>query len=268
MRAPGLAAPVQLRRDASDVTHIEAQSRPDAYFALGWVHAQERGWQLEFNRRVMHGELSEVLGAATLETDKLMRTLGIMRAAQAQWERLPADAQGPAAGLRRRHQQLSMRQAGQALPPEFHILGARPGPWQPQDSMGWALMMALDLGGNWGNEFARLSALQRIDTRALWQLMPPYPGEAPATAVDLAALYRGWACTATEPRPPPPRPGRADRCAICSAAGSRCRMREPINDWARGIWATPAARAPTTGWWPAATPKAASRCWPTIRTWG
>src|SRR3569623_2041021 len=79
LRAPGLAAAVQVRRDASDVTHIEAQSVADAYFALGYVHAQERSWQLEFNRRVMHGELSEVFGPATLDTARLLRRLGIMR---------------------------------------------------------------------------------------------------------------------------------------------------------------------------------------------
>ncbi len=190
MRAPGLAAPVLVRRDASDITHIQAQSLTDAYFAMGWVHAQERGWQLEFNRRLMHGELSEVLGAATLDTDKLIRTLGIMQAAQAQWEQLPPDAKALldayARGVNSFH-----AQAGQALPPEFHILRTRPGLWKPQDSLGWALMMALDLAGNWGNEFARLSLAQRIGTRALWQVMPPYPGEKPATSVDLAALYRG-----------------------------------------------------------------------------
>lgn len=189
-RVVGLTAPVQVRRDAADVTHIEAKSVADAYFTLGWVHAQERSWQLEFNRRVMHGSLSELFGPATLETDRLMRRLGIRQAAQAQWERMPPQAQALlqayARGINSFH---SARQ--QALPPEFHILGARPVAWTPQDSLGWALMMALDLGGNWGAEFARLSALQRIGTKELWQLMPPYPGEPPATAVDLAALYRG-----------------------------------------------------------------------------
>ncbi len=86
---PCLSAPVQVLRDTSDVTHVLAQTPDDAWRALGYVHAQERGWQLEFNRRVMRGELAEVLGEAALETDKLMRTLGIRQAAQAQWERMP-----------------------------------------------------------------------------------------------------------------------------------------------------------------------------------
>lgn len=186
----GLKAPVQVQRDAADVTHIEAASVADAFQALGYVHAQERSWQLEFNRRVMRGQLSEVFGAATLDTDRLLRTLGIMQAAQAQWARMDRADQALisayARGINAFH-----AQSRQALPPEFHVLDVKPGEWTALDSMGWAIMMALDLGGNWGNEFARLSVLQHIGTPQLWQLMPAYPGEAPATSVDLAQLYRG-----------------------------------------------------------------------------
>jgi penicillin amidase len=91
LRVAGLLGPVAVARDPADVTHIKAQSPRDAWFTLGYVHAQERGWQLEFNRRVMHGELSEVFGPATLETDKLLRTLGVVRAAERQWQTLPAE---------------------------------------------------------------------------------------------------------------------------------------------------------------------------------
>ena len=63
----GLERSVWVRRDDSDVTHISAESPQDAWRALGFVHAQERGWQLEFNRRLMQGRLSETLGPATLE---------------------------------------------------------------------------------------------------------------------------------------------------------------------------------------------------------
>ncbi|TAM44485.1 MAG: penicillin acylase family protein, partial [Burkholderiaceae bacterium] len=193
LKTPGLASAVTVQRDGADVTHIKARSMRDAWFALGYVHAQERGWQLEFNRRVMHGELSEVLGPATLETDKLLRTLGIMRAAQAQWAGLPADAkeslQAYSDGINAFYASNS-----QALSPEFQILGVHPGgksgpAWTPEDSVGWAIMMALDLGGNWGTEFARLSAAKVLSTERLWQLFPPYPGEPPASRTDLAKLY-------------------------------------------------------------------------------
>ncbi len=184
----GLQGPVRVQRDASDVTHIFATTQRDAAFAIGYTHAQERSWQLEFNRRLMHGELSEILGSATLETDKLMRTLGIMQAAKNQLKAMPPDMRevlnAYAAGINQFHATSS-----QALPPEFHILRTKPGQWAAEDSIGWGIMMALDLGGNWGNEFARLSAAQKLSTDRLWQLFPAYPGEQPATKVDLSKLY-------------------------------------------------------------------------------
>ena len=189
LRVAGLGQAVQVQRDGADVTHVRAKTPQDAWFAIGYVHAQERTWQLEFNRRVMHGQLSEVFGAATLDTDKLMRALDIMGAARRQYAGLPLYAQEAlqaySQGINAFHQNRP-----QALPPEFHVLGVTPGHWTPEDSVGWALMMALDLGGNWGNEFARLSVARTLDTDRLWQLMPPYPGEPPAASADLAALYR------------------------------------------------------------------------------
>jgi penicillin amidase len=193
LKLAGLSAHVTVTRDAADVTHIEGASALDTWRALGFVHAQERGWQLEFNRRLMRGELSEILGAATLDTDKLMRTLGIIGMAQKQLKGLSPATQ---AALQAYSDGIQNAWASGAVrpSPEFKILGTVAGgpkgqAWSPEDSLGWALMMALDLGGNWGQEFARLSASQVLNHEQLWQLMPPYPGEKPATAVDLPALY-------------------------------------------------------------------------------
>ena len=199
----GLSAEVEIKRDASDVTHVHAKSPMDAWRAIGYVHAQERGWQLAFNRQVMHGELSEWLGESTLETDKLMRTLGIVKAAQVQFDKLPphtqkaleAYAEGVQAGYA----------SSQWRAPEFLILGINPSktmkPWTAVDSVGWALMMALDLGGNWGNEFARLMAAQTLSTEDLWKLLPPYPGEPRGSKVDIAALYQNLGVYANEVSP-------------------------------------------------------------------
>ncbi|MDQ3271913.1 MAG: penicillin acylase family protein [Pseudomonadota bacterium] len=241
LKVSGLTAAVNVARDAADVTHIKAQSPRDAWMALGYVHAQERGWQLEFNRRVMRGELSEVLGEVTLDTDKLLRTLGIMEAAERQWQALPAEAKQP---LQAYSDGVNAFYAGsaQALSPEFHILGVKPGgagqPWTPQDSVGWALMMALDLGGNWGNEFARLSAAKVLNTEELWQLFTPYPGEAPASRTDFAKLYAGLGVF----RPDAIKTGASDEYP--AGAGGLFGMKIPantdllaldINDWAANI---------------------------------
>jgi penicillin amidase len=157
------------------------------------VHAQERSWQLAFNRRIMHGTLSEILGPATLETDRLMRTLDIMGAADRQYQGLPPAARE---ALQKYSDGINafFVHSDQALPPEFQLIRAHPErnepAWTPQDSVGWALMMALDLGGNWGTESTRFSLLRTLTTQQLWELMPPYPGETQATTTDLAALYR------------------------------------------------------------------------------
>ncbi|GGH55798.1 penicillin amidase [Comamonas phosphati] len=191
----GLHQDAWVRRDAADVTHIRAASPQDAWRTLGFIHAQERGWQLEFNRRLMQGLLSEILGPAALELDKLMRALDIHGAAHRQYRALPVSVQE---ALGAYSEGIAAFYAGrsQAEAPEFVLLGTKPGgghgsAWEPEDCVGWALMMALDLGGNWGNEFVRLNLLQVLSAEQLWQLMPAYPGEAPATSTDLAALYRG-----------------------------------------------------------------------------
>ena len=79
----GLAAPVTIVRDAWAIPHIEAVRLLDASFALGFVHAQDRLWQMEFQRRLGAGRLAEILGAAALSSDRFMRTLGLYRQAEA-----------------------------------------------------------------------------------------------------------------------------------------------------------------------------------------
>lgn len=208
LKLRGLSGPVQITRDESDVTHIDATTALDAWRAMGFVHAQERGWQMAFNRRLMHGELSEILGSATLGTDKLMRTLGIMAMAQRQLEGLSpatrAALQAYSDGIQTAWQSGAVRAS-----PEFALLGTRPVgrdglAWTPADSVGWALMMALDLGGNWGQEFARLSAARVLNNEQLWQLLPAYPGEKPASAVDLPGLYARLGVYASAPTAPTP----------------------------------------------------------------
>ncbi|MDP1952230.1 MAG: penicillin acylase family protein, partial [Betaproteobacteria bacterium] len=141
----GLKAPVEIVRDRHGVPHIHAGSIADAYFALGFVHAQDRLWQMEMNRRVASGRLSEALGAATLDTDKFLRTLGVRRVAGATLQALSAKARGEldayTAGVN-----AFLAQRSGPLPPEFLLTGIQPEPWHSADSIAWIKMMAWDLG--------------------------------------------------------------------------------------------------------------------------
>jgi len=183
LRVPGLTAPITITRDANAIPHISAQSEADALFGLGYVHAQDRLWQMEYQRRVGHGRLSEVLGPGGLEADRFLRTLGTGRAAQSAYERLdpPTRAllEAYAAGVN-----AFIEGHRGSLPPEFVILGIDPEPWRPQDSLVWAKMMSWDLGGNWSEELKRADLQQRVGPEFADQLMPASAKDDPLILPD------------------------------------------------------------------------------------
>ncbi len=91
----GISGPVDIIRDHDAITHVFASTRLDTFFGLGYAHAQDRLWQMEFQRRVGEGRLSEILGAPTVATDRFLRTLGTGRAARSAWNALPAATSTP-----------------------------------------------------------------------------------------------------------------------------------------------------------------------------
>lgn len=205
----GLSAPVDVVRDAEGIPHIYAASDDDAWFALGFVHAQDRLWQMELNRRTAAGRLSEVLGPGALDADRFLRTLGVYRNAEAIEAHLDDRTRRAlaryAAGV---NANLAQRRKGPrvALPPEFLLTGAPfPEPWKPADSLGWTTMMAWDLSTNWSTELMRMRLSQRLTKQQIDEFLPPYPGnprvaadgtvsdpvpDAPLVTADYTALYR------------------------------------------------------------------------------
>ncbi|MBE0615974.1 MAG: penicillin acylase family protein [Burkholderiales bacterium] len=185
----GLKAPVEIVRDRHGVPHIYAGSVEDAYFTLGFVHAQDRLWQMEMNRRIAAGRLSEALGAATLDADKFLRTLGVRRVAEATLKSLNVETRSQldayAAGVN-----AFLAQRSGPLPPEFLLTGVKPEPWQSADSVAWIKMMAWDLGANWRTELLRLRLAKKLSTAQIGEFLPPYPGDAPLAVTDYATLYR------------------------------------------------------------------------------
>ena len=174
--------------DEVDIPHIKANSPSDALFALGYLHATERSWQMEMNRRIASGRLSEILGSETINIDRFIRTMGIKRAAEHQFDKYPVAAkrllQAYADGVNAGNAHL-----GWALPVEYFLTGSKPGHWSPTDSVAWMLMMALDLGGNWHKELQRLELSRYLSTKQIWEVMPPFEAE-PVTSMDFAKMYK------------------------------------------------------------------------------
>ncbi|MFO1220193.1 MAG: penicillin acylase family protein [Burkholderiaceae bacterium] len=196
LNVAGLRETVRIERDAYGIPTIKAANTADLLFALGFVHAQDRLWQLETHRRIGAGRLAEAFGEGAFESDRFLRALGVRRAAQAQWAKLPPDSRDAvtayAAGIN-----AFIRDHLRARPPEMVILGLQPEAWEPADSLAWAIMMAWDLGGNWGTELTRLRLALRLPLQRIHELLPPYPGEPVLLTADYAAMLREWKLGAT-----------------------------------------------------------------------
>ena len=151
----GIATPVTIRRDGRGIPHIEASSEADLFFGEGFACGQDRLWQMDLLRRTAEGKLSEIVGPAALGIDRYMRTLGLATSAQHDATMLGGqalkDATAYAAGvnLAETHH----------LPLEFRLLGYRPQPWTPTDSIAIIKLMAQRVDDLW----------DRVELRALVQ---------------------------------------------------------------------------------------------------
>jgi penicillin G amidase len=156
----GLDATVRVAFDDYDVPSIVARSDRDAFYALGYLHAQNRMWQMEFYRRAASGRLSEIFGRTTLGTDKFMRTLGLRAAAVSALNHLPSEARQ---SLEAYAQGVNAWIGGNpVLPPEFQLFGVTPELWSPVDSLLRIKLMALDLGANYQDELRNRDLIQHL----------------------------------------------------------------------------------------------------------
>ena len=180
----GLSAPVEIIRDSDAIPHIVAANKLDGLFGLGYAHAQDRLWQMEFQRRIGHGRLSEVLGAATLPQDRFLRTVGFGRAARTAWASTPDWARQQVNAYVAGVNAFITTHHGAGLPPEFTLLRFEPEPWTPEDVVVWVKMMAWDLSGNYSFELLRRDLVKAVGEERMAQLMPAY-------AVDGLSILTG-----------------------------------------------------------------------------
>ena len=170
----GVSAPIDIVRDADAIPHIYAATKADALFGLGYVHAQDRLWQMELQRRIGFGRLSEVLGAAALPQDRFLRTVGFGRAAKSAWEATAPWAKQQIESYVAGINAFIATHHGARLPPEFTLLRFEPEPFTGADVLAWVKMMAWDLSANYAFELLRHDLANAVGAERLAQLMPPY----------------------------------------------------------------------------------------------
>ena len=169
--AYGLAAPVTVTRDARGVPHIRANSLDDLIFAQGFVTTQDRLWQMELMRRHGAGELAAILGRKVLEHDRVQRTLQLRAAADRAFAALPQD-QKHWLEVYARGVNASMIAQSSHLPIEFRILGFKPLPWSPRDSVLLELVMFQDLTTSFPTKIGREALAAHLPPELVADLYP------------------------------------------------------------------------------------------------
>ncbi len=196
----GLNGQVDIYRDQMGIPHIYASTEHDLFFAQGYVHAQERFWQMDFYRHVGQGRTSEMFGKSSVENDMFLTTLGWRRVAAVEYESfspeskaiLEAYAEGVNAYLKDHD--------GDAVSLEYAVLGLlspdyQIEPWEPLDTLSWTKALAWDLRANMGKEIERAVLLKTLTSEQLTELYPPYPNDHPVIVNTLG----GTAASASLP---------------------------------------------------------------------
>lgn len=231
----GLQAPVSVRYDSRGVPHLQAQNEADLYRALGYLHAQDRLFQMEIMRRLARGELAEVLGDKLLPTDTLFRSLRIREQAALMARR--QDPQSPAAlALQAYLDGVNRWQASHPKPVEFDLLGITPRPFTAEDT--------LSIAGYLAYSFAAAFRTEPALTYIRDQLGPDY----------LNIFDLGWQ----------PEGAWANRWRRPTGAASKAWPGSATKHWAMPAFRS--SRAAMPGPSPVAAHAVAGRCWQATRT--
>jgi penicillin G amidase len=199
----GVHSEVRITRDQSGVPSITADNDRDAFFAMGYVHAQDRLWQMERQRRMAQGKLAEVFGKSAVPIDIYMRTLGLYRNAESSVAALSEPGRQSllayAAGVN------AWLSEGHPLPVEFRLLGIEPEPWRAADSLAVVKLFALSLSSSYQQDLDRYLVAQKLPARQYETLFGRHdsPAESsvaatPSGQTQMAAL--GEAFTEAETR--------------------------------------------------------------------
>ena len=196
LELPGLSAPVTVVRDGHGIPQLYGDSIADLMRAQGYVHAQERFFEMDVRRHVTAGRLSELFGETTLETDKFVRTLGWRDVAENELALIAPDTR---AALQAYADGVNAYLDGRGtsrIAVEYTMLGLTgldytPEEWTPADSLSWLKAMAWDLRGNMQNEITRaLVGVDHTDAE-VDQLFPAYPYDEHPPILTTGAVVDG-----------------------------------------------------------------------------
>jgi penicillin amidase len=204
LSVPGLHGEIRVIFDKLGVPHIYAPSDEDVFFAIGYVHARDRLWQMDIQRRFAEGKLSEVLGKDFVKKDLFMRILGLDRAAKASADTMrDADKAGYAlfdAYSRGVNYVIGDFERRAALPLEFKLIGYEPQPWTPEDSLAFARLISWSLTNYFDpvDQSLLVSTLGKADFAQLFPVYSQFQAEFPIVPGNGALADRSLPYTLEE----------------------------------------------------------------------
>lgn len=176
----GLQRSVTIHWDEYGVPHITAENEEDLYFAVGYVHAQDRLWQLTLQQMVLEGRFAEFLGKDALPIDRFSRTMGFMRAAKAiEAETSPEQMKLYKAYSDGVNQYIA--KAGNHLPIEYSLTGIKPWAWTPAHTIGVTRLMGWNLNVSWWSKVMLGFLEDKLPADQWAALIPQWPGSGPSS---------------------------------------------------------------------------------------
>jgi penicillin G amidase len=196
LTVPGLTSSVDVLRDDRGIPHLYADDPADLFFAQGYVHAQDRFFEMDFRRHITSGRLSEMFGKSGIDTDKFVRVSGWYRVAEKELPMLSAETRRNLDSYTKGVNAYLADHSGAAVSLEYAVVALNNkdytiAPWTAVDSIAWLKAMAWDLRGNMQEEIERSVESSIVGQKRTAQLFPPYPYLRHRAIVEQGAVVAG-----------------------------------------------------------------------------
>lgn len=174
----GVSNDVKIYRDEHAIPFVIADNDLDATFALGYLHAQERLFQMDISRRAGEGRLSEILGSKTIPFDKMFRTIGIYKLCKNSLSKLNTRTQKILEAYSK-GVNAYIKKANGNYTFEFDVLGYEPELWKPEHSLVLGKLMAWELNISWWTDIAFSHLVQKLGEEKTKEILPDFDENAP-----------------------------------------------------------------------------------------
>ncbi|MYS79406.1 penicillin acylase family protein [Streptomyces sp. SID5474] len=258
VRVPGLTGKVDVVRDAEGIPQVYADTSEDLFRGQGYVHAQDRFWEMDVRRHMTAGRLSEMFGSGQVENDKFLRTLGWRKVAEQEYAALPPESQKFLQAYSEGVNAYLKDHKGADASFEYALLGVvhdgyKAEPWTPVDSVAWLKAMAWDLRTNMQDEIDRALLSDKLTVNQIDELYPPYPYEVNKPIVRDGAIVKEGKDGKTErfvQDAPPVVPSKSAQNVLAGLSESLARLPSLFSEKSSGVgsnsWVVAGSRT-TTG---------------------